>query len=80
MDKWINEPWYTHTHMTVEHYSAIKIWNLAICKNMDGPWGYYAKWNKSDIERQIPHDFRHVEYKTNKQKLNKRTNQTKTNA
>ena len=27
-------------------------WNLAICDNMDGPRGYYAKWNKSDRERQ----------------------------
>ena len=26
--------------------------NPAICKNMDGPWGHYAKWNKPDIERQ----------------------------
>ena len=22
--------------------------NLAICDNMDGPWGHYAKWNKSE--------------------------------
>lgn len=21
--------------------------NLAICDNMDGPWGHYAKWNNS---------------------------------
>ena len=28
-------------------------WNLAICHNMNGPRGNYAKWNKSDIERQI---------------------------
>ena len=31
--------------------SIIKEWNLAICNNMDGPRGYYAKWNKPDIER-----------------------------
>ena len=30
-----------------------KEWNLAICKNMNGPREYYVKWNKSDIERQI---------------------------
>ena len=23
---------------------------------MDGSWGYYAKWNKSDRERQILYD------------------------
>ena len=28
-------------------YSAIKRWNLAIWENMDGPRGYYAKWNKT---------------------------------
>ena len=26
--------------------------NLAIC-DMDGPLGLYAKWNKSDRERQV---------------------------
>ena len=30
--------------------------NLAICKNMDEPWGHYAKWNKPDRERQILYD------------------------
>ena len=25
-----------------------------------GPWGYCAKWNKSDGEIQIPYDFTHV--------------------
>ena len=27
--------------------------NSAICNNMDGPWGHYVKWNKSDREGQI---------------------------
>ena len=26
--------------------------NMAICKNMDGPWGHYAKWNKLNREKQ----------------------------
>ena len=30
---------------------------LAICNSMDGPRGYYAKWNASDRERQMPCDF-----------------------
>ena len=30
-----------------------KEWNFAICSNMDGFGGNYAKWNKSDRERQI---------------------------
>ena len=34
-------------------------WDLAICDNMDGPWGHYAKWNESDTERQILYDLSH---------------------
>ena len=26
-------------------------------QQMDGSWGYYAKWSKSDGEREIPYDF-----------------------
>ena len=33
-----------------------KEWNFAICNNMDGLGGYYAKWNKSDRETQILYD------------------------
>ena len=32
-------------------------WNIAICDNLDRPTGPYAKWNKSDGERQILYDF-----------------------
>ena len=28
---------------------------FAICRNMDGLGEHYAKWSKSDIERQIPY-------------------------
>ena len=35
-------------------FSYKREWNLAIYKNMKGT---YAKWNKSDRERQIPYDF-----------------------
>ena len=28
-----------------------KEWNVAICNSMDGPRGYYAKWNKSDNDK-----------------------------
>ena len=38
----------------VEYDSAIKKeGNSATCNNMDGPWGHYANWNKSDREKQI---------------------------
>lgn len=31
-----------------------------ICYNVDGPWGHYAKWNKSDVEKQILYDFKYM--------------------
>ena len=38
----------------MESHSVIKKKaNLVICINIDGPQGHYAKWNKSDRERQI---------------------------
>jgi len=36
----------------MEYYSAKKKeGNLAICDNMDGPGGYYTKWNKSEKDK-----------------------------
>ena len=56
---------YTHTYI----YKVIKKeWNLAICDNMDGPWGHYAKWNKSAKERQIPYDLIYMQNLNQKQK------------
>ena len=58
----------------MECYSAIKKeWNLAIYDNMDRPTGYYAKWNNSDKERQIPYDFTYIWNLINK--TNKQTKQ-----
>ena len=34
--------------------------NPVICDNMDGSWGHYAKWNKPDIERQMPYDLTYM--------------------
>ena len=47
MDEWINKICYVHIS------SHKKEENLAIC-NMDGTWGHYAKWTKSNGERKIP--------------------------
>ena len=33
---------YIHNEILLRHKRE---WNSAICKNMDGPWRYYAKWN-----------------------------------
>ena len=38
-----------------------KEWNFANCSNMIGLGGYYAKWNKSDRERQILYDVTYME-------------------
>ena len=44
-----------------EFYSAIiNEWNCVICDNMDGPKGYYAKWNQSDRKRQMLYDFNYI--------------------
>ena len=37
-----------------------KEWNNAICSNMNGFGGHYAKENKSDRERQIPYDIAYM--------------------
>ena len=53
------------------YYLAIKKeWNLAIRSNMDGPRGYYAKWNKSDRESQILYVIIYM-WNLNKTKQNK---------
>ena len=34
--------------------------NLTICDSIDGPTVYYANWNMSVTERQIPRDFTYM--------------------
>ena len=38
---------------------------------MDGPKGYYAKWNKSDRERQIMHGSTYMWTLKRQKKMNK---------
>ena len=46
--------WYTIYIYIYYGYWAIKMnEKFSIYCNMDGPGGYYAKWTKSDRERQI---------------------------
>ena len=49
MDKDDVIPTYTHGGISVSHE---KEENPAICSNMDGSWGHYIKWDKSDRVRQ----------------------------
>ena len=46
---------YTHTQWNITQHR--QEWNLALCNNMDAPWGYYATWNTFDTERQILYLF-----------------------
>lgn len=49
--------------------------SLAICNNMDGPRGYYTKWNKSDGKRLIPLRYHlYVEYKKTRQRYKQNRN------
>lgn len=47
---------HTYTYIHTEILFSHKKWqegNPSICDNMDGPQAHYAKWYKSDRERQI---------------------------
>ena len=61
---------YVHIYTYIKHihrhirneilFSHKNDWVFAICDNRDGPWKHYAKWNKSDRERQIPYGLTHM--------------------
>ena len=79
-DEWIKKmSEYTHTHThththTEEYYLTIKKnENFAICNNIDGFGGYYAKWNKSDRERPTLYD---ITYYVESKKYNELVNVT----
>ena len=59
--EWIKKMWstHTHTHNTIL-LSCKKQWNIAICRNMDGPRDWYTKWSKSERERQISYDITYM--------------------
>jgi len=42
--------------------------NVAICSNMDGFGGHYAKWSKSDKEKKILYDITYMWNLKNKTK------------
>ena len=62
---------HTHTHNSVLFVHK-KEGNAAICNNMDGPREHNVKWNKSNRERQIRHNFTYkVESKKKKKQMHK---------
>ena len=48
-DEWIKKFWYVYDGILVSHKKR----NSATRGTVDEPWRNYAKWNKSDGERQI---------------------------
>lgn len=42
---------------------TLKKGNLPICDNTDEPGGHNTKWNKPDMERQIPNDLMYIKSK-----------------
>ena len=46
--------WMDYMIHTMEYNSGTKkLGYSALCNNMDGPYGHYSKWNKSDRSKQI---------------------------
>lgn len=39
---------YVNAYIKWNIIPQLKKGNPAICDHMDGPWGYYAKWNKAE--------------------------------
>ena len=61
IDEWIKKILYILIWWNI---TQPKEWNLAICDNMNGPWGYYAKWNKSEKDTKWSHLYLEPETKT----------------
>ena len=56
-----HRPILIHTHIYImKHYCHKKKGSPAICKNVNEPWGHYAKRNKSDKERQVLYDLSYM--------------------
>ena len=60
IDEWIEKEkrtcvciLHTHIYMHICMYIFFshKKTTFAICDNMDGAWGHYAKWNKSEKDK-----------------------------
>ena len=50
-------------------------WNFIFCDYVNGPKGCYAKWNKTDIEREMPGDFTYMLNLNNKTKKQTKENE-----
>ena len=50
---------HAHTHRGIL-FSHKKEGSPVVCNNMNKPWGHYAKWDKSDRERQMLPDLTYM--------------------
>ena len=41
-------------------FSYKEEWNLPLCDILNGLWGHYAKWNKSDRKRPVLYDLMYM--------------------
>ena len=73
INRWMDKEDVVNIHSGIL-LSHNKEWNLAICSNTDGLGGHYAKWNKSDRERQMLYD---ITYMWSLKKYNKLVDITK---
>ena len=63
INRWMDKEDVVYIYIyTMEYDSPIhkKEWKFAICNNKAGLGGHYAKWNKSDRERQILYDITYM--------------------
>ena len=49
ISEWMDKEDVVYTHNGI-FSSSEKEGNPTVCDNVDGPWGYYAKWSKSEKE------------------------------
>ena len=57
MGRYTKDEVYVYNEILFSHDKG----NAAVCNNLDEAWKHYAKWNKSDRERQMWY-YLHVEY------------------
>ena len=59
INRWVEKKVVVHIYNGIL-LGCKKEWNFTICDSMERLRGYYAKWNESDGERQIPYDFNYM--------------------
>ena len=78
-DRWMDKEYVLYIILYIHIYTQLNInhekWNFIICDKVNGPKGCYAKWNKTDIEREMPCDFTCMSNLNNKTKEQTKENE-----